>query len=42
MRHTLRSISRTGARDNRIGLLLIALGALLLVVAVVGALIVNL
>jgi len=41
-RHTLRSITRNGRTENRVGLVLIALGALLLVVTLIGALVVNL
>jgi hypothetical protein len=39
---TVRSISERGDRGSRIGLVLIAVGALLLVAAIIGAIAVNL
>jgi hypothetical protein len=42
LRGRVRKISHRGGRNGRIGLVLIALGALLLVVAIIGALAVNL
>jgi hypothetical protein len=41
LRRRVRSISRRGGRGSRVGLMLMALGALLLVVAIIGAIAVN-
>ena len=42
LRRGVRSITRRGGRGSRVGLMLIALGALLLVVAIIGAIAVSL